>query len=311
LASQTGKDPRLAEMLGDISARDIPAFTAELLGIYQSKQEQYSSFSDYIQKAGKKDIAELSAKYNSNIPAFSEDKNYYYDWGSENVFSLVSRGVGECSAGLFDMIDVDLNIINSNISLLERANGPDSNEILHTILFSSVRMLLITRGAEPKNTEEVYNSFLSRFIDAGLVKQNYRELVILGRDSADSDFTSKKEQILALAKEVISLYESMDDSLQFKNALSKETTTQKQFVNITSKEIANIRKKDFRGVACPMNFVRTKIELATLKSGDLLNILLDNGAPIENVPGSVIAEGHKIVEQKQIEDHWSVIIQKG
>jgi sulfite reductase (ferredoxin) len=59
-----------------------------------------------------------------------------------------------------------------------------------------------------------------------------------------------------------------------------------------------------------MNFVKTKIELATLKSGDLLNILLDNGAPIENVPGSVIAEGHKIVEQKQIEDHWSVTIQK-
>jgi sulfite reductase (ferredoxin) len=309
--AQTGKDPRLAELLGDISARDIPSFTAELLGIYQSKQEQYISFSDYIQKDGKNDIAELSAKYNSNIPAFSEDKNFYYDWGSENVFSLVSRGVGECSAGLFDMIDVDLNKINSSIPLLEKASVEERNEILHTILFSSVRMLLITRGAEPKSTEEVYNSFVSRFIDAGLVNEKYRNLVISGTETAESDYSSKKEQILTLAKEVIALYESMDDSLQFKNTPQKEMTAQKPYMNVTSKEIvADVRKKDLRGVVCPMNFVKTKIELATLKSGDLLNILLDNGAPIENVPGSVMAEGHKIVEQKQIADHWSVTIQK-
>jgi sulfite reductase (ferredoxin) len=209
------------------------------------------------------------------------------------------------------MIDVDLNKINSSIPLLEKASVEERNEILHTILFSSVRMLLITRGAEPKSTEEVYNSFVSRFIDAGLVNEKYRNLVISGTETAESDYSSKKEQILTLAKEVIALYESMDDSLQFKNTPQKEMTAQKPFMNVTSKEIvADVRKKDLRGVVCPMNFVKTKIELATLKSGDLLNILLDNGAPIENVPGSVMAEGHKIVEQKQIADHWSVTIQK-
>jgi len=69
-------------------------------------------------------------------------------------------------------------------------------------------------------------------------------------------------------------------------------------------------KKDFRGVTCPMNFVKTKIELSKLKSDDILEILLDDGEPIENVPGSVKGEGHKILVQERIENYWSVVIQK-
>ena len=59
-----------------------------------------------------------------------------------------------------------------------------------------------------------------------------------------------------------------------------------------------------------MNFVKTKIELATLKSGDLLEILLDEGEPIENVPGSIKGEGHKVLDQKKVDDYWLVTIKK-
>jgi sulfite reductase (ferredoxin) len=59
-----------------------------------------------------------------------------------------------------------------------------------------------------------------------------------------------------------------------------------------------------------MNFVKTKIELATLKSGDTLEILLDDGEPIENVPGSIKSEGHKVLDQKKIDNYWIVIIEK-
>ncbi|MDP3003790.1 MAG: sulfurtransferase TusA family protein [Bacteroidales bacterium] len=61
---------------------------------------------------------------------------------------------------------------------------------------------------------------------------------------------------------------------------------------------------------CPLNYVKTKIELAALRSGDLLEILLDDGEPIENVPGSVKSEGHNIIKQDRIDNYWSVLIQK-
>jgi sulfite reductase (ferredoxin) len=306
--ARTGVEPKLAEIVGEISAHDLPDFTSDLFRFYLKKNDCYKSFSEYFEEEGRKEIAYLTAKYNSNIPDFTDDKNYYFDWGSDNIFSLVSRGVGECSAGLFDMIDVDLDKINKNVNILENTAGEKSiNELLKNIVFSSARMLLITRGAEPKNTTEVYNAFLSAFIDAGLVSEDFRFIILMARDHEDYNFSGYQEQILSLAKSVKALYESMNDSLQFVLSEKKE--------NIDVERIASVQKierrnRDFRGIACPMNFVKTKIELSTLKSGELLDILLDNGEPIENVPGSVMAEGHKILVQKKINDHWLVTIQK-
>ncbi len=48
---------------------------------------------------------------------------------------------------------------------------------------------------------------------------------------------------------------------------------------------------DLKGVKCPINFVKVKIELAKIKSGETMGFILDHGEPIENVPGSVQAEG--------------------
>jgi len=302
--AKIGADPKLAELVGEISAYDLPKFTVDLFEQYLGKQNNYKSFSDYISTEGKNDISAITAKYNDNIPDFRDDKNYYFDMGSDSIFSLVNKGVGECSAGLFDMIDVDLNKINTNIDLIEKTTDNETiNKLLNQIIFSSVRMLLITRGEEPKNNKEVYDSFLTKFIDARLVSNIYREIITIARDNESYDYTDKKETILSLAQTVINLYENMDDSLQFKISDLQEAQSEKG-------EKKQVRKKDFRGVACPMNFVKTKIELSTLKSGDLLEILLDDGEPIENVPGSITGEGHIVLEQKKIDNYWTVTIQK-
>lgn len=69
--------------------------------------------------------------------------------------------------------------------------------------------------------------------------------------------------------------------------------------------------KDCRTVGCPMNLVYAKVELAKLQSGQTLELILDDGAPINNVPGSVTREGHTIVDRRQLEDGaWSLIIKK-
>jgi len=51
---------------------------------------------------------------------------------------------------------------------------------------------------------------------------------------------------------------------------------------------------DLRGVACPMNFVKTKLRLDKLEVGELLEVLLDHGEPYESVTESVQADGHSI-----------------
>ena len=59
-----------------------------------------------------------------------------------------------------------------------------------------------------------------------------------------------------------------------------------------------------------MNFVKTKMELALMQNNQLLEILLDDGSPIENVPRSIENEGHEILEQNRRGDAWSVLIRK-
>ncbi len=66
---------------------------------------------------------------------------------------------------------------------------------------------------------------------------------------------------------------------------------------------------DLRGVLCPMNFVKTKLKLESMESGELLEVVLDSGEPIQNVPKSVKEEGHKIVEVKKEDDHFRLKIE--
>lgn len=69
---------------------------------------------------------------------------------------------------------------------------------------------------------------------------------------------------------------------------------------------------DLRGVACPMNFVKTRLFLDNLASGDLLHVLLDEGEPVESVSLSIAQEGHSIISQKKEQGgYFRVTISKG
>lgn len=69
---------------------------------------------------------------------------------------------------------------------------------------------------------------------------------------------------------------------------------------------------DLRGVLCPINFVKTKLKLETMETGGHLEVLLDEGDPISNVPRSVKDEGHTILKvEKPGEGFYKIVIKKG
>jgi TusA-related sulfurtransferase len=67
---------------------------------------------------------------------------------------------------------------------------------------------------------------------------------------------------------------------------------------------------DLRGTKCPINFVKTKIALAAMKSGETLELWLDDGEPVENVPRSAKLEGNKVLNQEKIGEYWTILLQK-
>lgn len=67
---------------------------------------------------------------------------------------------------------------------------------------------------------------------------------------------------------------------------------------------------DLRGVLCPINFVKTKLKLEMMDSGQILEVILDDGEPIRSVPRSVKEEGHKIVKVENMEGAYRLLIKK-
>ena len=62
---------------------------------------------------------------------------------------------------------------------------------------------------------------------------------------------------------------------------------------------------------CPMTFVKTKLKLAQMAQGDVLEVLLTDGEPLNNVPRSAAEQGYKVLGVEHVEgDVHKVIIQK-
>jgi len=280
---------KFAEKLGELPAKNVPDFLEEFLLFVDKNKKTDESFYSFYTNKGKERIIGLINKYNE-IPYFEENKFYYYDWGEEKQFSVLEKIEGECSAGLFDLIDYDFKMAEENIK---------SKDYKKAIAFTS-HALLITKGIETKTDIESVVLFKTNFIGKHIDKK-YED--ILNRFiSNESNFL--EDEVLDFFKNVKNLYSQMDNSLHFpeikQDDIKKENTKKYE-----------ILIKDFRGVPCPLNFVKVKLELEKMQKGEKLKIYLDDGEPIENVPASLKAEGHKILETLKNNNFWEVLIEKG
>lgn len=58
---------------------------------------------------------------------------------------------------------------------------------------------------------------------------------------------------------------------------------------------------DITNEHCPMTFVKTKIELSKLQTGDILEVLLTEGEPLDNVPRNAVEQGYNVLSVEHVE----------
>jgi TusA-related sulfurtransferase len=62
---------------------------------------------------------------------------------------------------------------------------------------------------------------------------------------------------------------------------------------------------------CPMTFVKTKLQLSKMQKGEILEVLLTEGEPLDNVPKSAAEQGYKVLDTANVEKNiYKVVIQK-
>jgi sulfite reductase (ferredoxin) len=275
----------LAERIGTVPAKRIPDLLLEALSNVTTDNELLKS---------------LTAKYGDiNMESLPED--YYYDYGSDEPFSLAGRGPGECGAGVMDVIKLD---IDEAKGALRSARANSAN--IYKAIVAAARALLVTFGLEPKKDREIFNAFSKHLIEPDWVKPQTRQLLddaidwrIGDRESID-DLLPQAEDLI---KWVEQLFLSLDANLKFK----VEPVAQKAIVDEAA---INNHIIDLRGVECPLNFVKAKLELEKLETGAILEVLLDEGEPVRNVPASFAEQGQEVIKVKDIGDHFCVKVRR-
>ncbi|MGA2179151.1 MAG: nitrite/sulfite reductase [Verrucomicrobiota bacterium] len=202
---------RFGVNVGAVPAKNAPAFVRDLLTAWK-KSPDTADFHQFVDKNGRKIAGEILARH-QDVPPIASRKEFYYDWDADALFSLAGRGQGECSAGVFDLIEVDL------------ANARESQEAgrFYAAALAAARALLVVQRAQPKNDVETFTLFQKHFIEAGLVDAALTAVIAEGARAAAAANPAEKfdglpADVAALVASVRLLHENLDSSLRFRTA---------------------------------------------------------------------------------------------
>ncbi|TAN59600.1 hypothetical protein EPN16_06820, partial [bacterium] len=303
----------LSKECGLVPAKNVPALVGDFLKNYLADKDKSEDFYAYLERRGYQDMTALSKQY-ERLPSYSENKDYYFDWGKDEEFSLAGIGPGECGAGVLDMIEAD--ILEAEGSL-KKAKGlldsekldPSAKEFSRAISLGA-RCLLVTFGLEPKNDLEAFKYFKEKFVSTKVVSDTFNDITEKAWELNSPGLTKDRlkelnDYAVSLLNEVKEAYKNMDSSFKF--FPRQEVTAEKA---PDKKEAQEGHILDLKGVRCPMNYVQAKLFLENAPIGTTVEICLDEGEPIQNVPVSLKNDGQEILEIKKTGGYYKVLVKK-
>ena len=283
------ENTKLVEEVGVVPAKVIPKLISEFIrNIQDTLNIELSTLNNLIKKY-------------SYVPPYEEDRSYYIDFGKQEDFSLSGLSQGECGAGVIDMIESDLETAKQSLVKAEE-NNFDLEQIKDALVYSA-RALLVVRGVDPKNEKEAISAFVEKFVNTGICSKEFENIVevyekIVSKKISNIDAWNYTNKLYQEVKETYSL---MDSNFNFPTRFTQpQTTNYEQPTTIF----------DLRGTPCPINYVKTKLKLEELNVGDILEVYLDDGEPIRNVPQSLKNDGQEILKIEQVENYFKVVIRK-
>lgn len=306
------ENTKLAQEAGVVPARAVPGLISDFVS---SMPENTSvDVQAWISDGGRAVMEGLVRKY-SYIPRYEEDRSYYVDFGRTDDFSLEGLSQGECGAGVIDMIESDIESAGASLTMAKE-NGFNPGEIKKAMLYSA-GALLIVKGVDPKNETDTFVSFVKRFVDTGVCDPEFRSITGVYNAIVSGGGHGKEETwdyANRFYNEVKRIYSTMDSNFNFPvkegafppGALSADVSVPDE--NVTPGPAPLIY--DLRGTPCPINYVKTKIKLEELNTGDVLEVYLDDGEPIVNVPKSLEGDGHKILNIQRVDNYFKVAVKK-
>ncbi len=283
-------DARLAHRIGSVPAKRIGEMLKKVFQSTELSEDQLKGWVDQYSQL--------------NPDAIEED--LYTDFDMQEPFSLAGRGPGECGAGVMDVMQVD---IDSAHRLLKEADKADDesrrSDLLYQAIVAGARSLLYVFGLEPQEERDILEIFSARLVSTGWIKTDTKDLLDRALDYQVGEKDSLAhcgDRVTELVARVEVLFKSLDANLRFTAPPCAQQTPDSQDAKETL--------IDLRGVTCPLNFVKAKLALEKIDIGQVLEVWLDDGEPVRNVPASFEDQGQAIVKIKTNNDYVTLRVRR-
>ncbi|MBM4133404.1 MAG: HEPN domain-containing protein [Nitrospira sp.] len=327
LGGQVNGTAKIGQMTVKLPAKSVPAAITHLLSVYRRDRRQGESLSSFITRAGKVALKEELIPY-TIVPTFEEDPTFYYDWEGEEEFILEDLGPGECAGGALEMIgdrilEAEQELYQAKLLAEKHQYSVSVNKAYRAVL-AAAKALLVTEGLDPATDAETFIEFERRLGQRSLVLARYKNLGAqagdLGQKDSSPEFAQAKiafargfvEVCRAATEQIgkdLKLAQAGEAEVSAKQAAEAKPSAPAQ--SVAAGPDASVY--DLRGVACPLNYVKTKLKLEMMDVGERLEVWLDAGEPIKNVPMSLRNDGHKILLEEPLEPeaaHFKVLVEK-
>ncbi len=311
---------KIGQMTVKLPAKSVPAAVRHLVDVYRRDRHAGETLPSFLTRAGKAKLKDELIPY-TIVPDYTDDPTYYYDWEGESEFVLEDLGPGECAGGALEMIDnrmleAEQELYQARL-LIDKHQYAVSVNTSYRAVLSAAKALLVTEGIDPATDAETLQQFEQRLAAKGAVPAAYRNLGEqigdLGPKETTADAAAAK---MAFAKEFLNVCrtatEDMGKDLKLTQP-AQEPAERAAGEPPAAEQPAAAPVYDLRGVACPMNYVKTKLKLEMMEAGEKLEVWLDAGEPIRNVPMSLRNDGHKIMREGPLDaeaKHFTILVEK-
>lgn len=326
LGGQVNGTAKIGQMTVKLPAKSVPAAISHLLMVYRRDRQAGESLPSFITRTGKARFKEELIPY-TIVPTFEEDATYYYDWEGEEEFILEDLGPGECAGGALEMIgdrilEAEQELYQAKLLAEKHQYAVSVNKAYRAVL-AGAKALLVTEGLDPATDSETFAEFERRLAEKGYVPASYQNLGSqigdLGPKDTAPEFALAK---IAFARGFVEACKAATEQIGKDLKLSQAGTTEEaeqpkpQPAQAKARPAADTTSApvyDLRGVMCPLNYVKTKLKLEMMEAGEQLEVWLDAGDPIKNVPMSLRNDGHKILAEEPLEPeaaHFKILVEK-
>jgi sulfite reductase (ferredoxin) len=331
LGGKVNGTAKIGQMTVKLPAKAVPAAVTHLIDVYRRDRKPGETMPAFIDRVGKNSLKDELIPY-TIVPSYEEDPTFYYDWEGDDPFVLEDHGPGECAGGALEMIEngileADQELYLARLHVEKHQYAVAVNKAYRAVL-AAAKALLVTEGLDPSTDSETLGEFDARIAQKGVVPAQYRDLGgqvgDLGSKESGELFAREK---IAFAKGFVDACRAATERMgkDLKLAPTAETATatptaeserkpepKSELVSPPSAP-ASVPVYDLRGVACPMNYVKTKLKLEMMEAGERLEVWLDAGEPIKNVPMSLKNDGHKVLWEEALEPeatHYRLLVEK-